>query len=126
MPASSPAVLPYRGATPPRLPQRGATEIFRSASITTTSMAARLCSFSKLTSVTTDRDVPRWDPIESEGQDVLPAELAATEGREMETQGVVGSDDVLFHQILDHSNASAGRTTDPVKVDPVVPVSRTV
>jgi hypothetical protein len=44
----------------------------------------------------------------------------------MKTQGVVGSDDVLFHQILDHSNASAGRTIDPVKVDPVVPVSRTV
>jgi hypothetical protein len=40
-------------------------------------------------------------------------------------QSVVRGEDVILCQIPDHSTARAGVTTDPVKVDPVVPVSRT-
>ena len=36
------------------MPQRGAKEILRSPSIMATSIAARLCSFSRLTSVTAE------------------------------------------------------------------------
>ena len=43
----------------------------------------------------------------------------------MRPQGVVGGDDVILHQVPDHRTASCGRTTAPVNVDPVVPVSRT-
>jgi hypothetical protein len=71
------------------------------------------------------RDITRRHPVEGERQDIVPAELAGAEGRKMRPQGVVGGHDVIFYQIPDHSTASAGVTTDPMNVEPVVPVRRT-
>ena len=50
--AAGPAVR--RGRAVPRSAQRGASDTFRKPSMTATSMGARLCSFSRLTSVTTE------------------------------------------------------------------------
>jgi hypothetical protein len=44
----------------------------------------------------------------------------------MRPESVVGRSDMILDQVLDHSTASAGRTTDPVKVEPVLPVRETV
>ena len=122
-----PAVYSVRAL--PRPPQRGASEILRIASIIATSMAARLCSFSRLTSVTTDPgaggDVARRHPVEREHQRVVPADLAAAEIGEVRPHRLVGLRDVVFQTISDHRTARAGVTTAPVNVEPVVPVSRT-
>jgi hypothetical protein len=40
-------------------------------------------------------------------------------------QRLIGGRHMIFYQVLDHSSASAGVTTEPVKVEPVVPVRRT-
>jgi len=72
------------------------------------------------------RDITRRHPVEGVRQDIVPAELAATEGGKVRPQRVVRGRDVILHQIPDHNTASAGVTTDPVNVEPVVPVSRTL
>ncbi len=77
------------------------------------------------------RYVPGRDPVQGEGEHILPAEIAPAECGEMWSQGLVRRGDVIFHQILDHRTANAGgttapaETTEPVKVDPVLPVRRT-
>src|SRR4051812_20343749 len=71
-------------------------------------------------------DVSRRNPVEREGQHIVAAELAATEGRKMGPQGFVGRENVILDQVLDHSTASDGWTTEPVNVEPVVPVRRTL
>jgi hypothetical protein len=70
--------------------------------------------------------VPRWHPVQRKSKNIVPTELAAAKRREVRPQSVVRGEDVIFCQIPDHSTASAGLTTDPVNVDPVVPVSWTL
>ena len=53
-------------------------------------------------------------------------DFTAAEVRKVNPQGVVRFGDVGFHLVLDHTVASCGTVTAPVKVEPVVPVSRTV
>src|SRR6266511_2113513 len=71
-------------------------------------------------------DVSGRNPIQGEYQGVGPAGVATAEVGEMRTHGLVGRGDVLFDQVVDHRTASAGVTTAPVNVEPVVPVRRTV
>ena len=56
---------------------------------------------------------------------IVAAHLAPAEIGEVRPQRLVGGEDMLLGQISDHRTASSGVTTAPVKVEPVVPVSRT-
>jgi hypothetical protein len=52
------------------------------------------------------RDIAWRDPVECEGQHVVPAELASTVGRKQRPERVVGRSHMIFDQVLDHSTAS--------------------
>ena len=71
-------------------------------------------------------DVPRGDPVQRVDQHVVPAHVAAAEFREMRPQRTRRRRGRAPRPVVDHRTASAGVTTAPVKVDPVVPVSRHV
>src|SRR5688500_13241514 len=71
--------------------------------------------------------VARGDPVQRVDQHVALADGAAAELREVGAQLLVGGEDVLLDEILDHAMASSrgtGETRLPVKVEPVVPVRR--
>jgi len=90
-------------------------------------MAARLCSFSRLTSVTTEPSLlATYRGGTRLRAKVVPAQLAPAERRKVRPEGVVGRGDVVLDQIPNHTTAKAGMTTAPVKVEPVVPVRRAV
>src|SRR5690606_11632584 len=74
-------------------------------------------------------DVARRDPVERIDVGIRPADIAAAEVGEVASQLVVRRKDVLFDEVSDHTTASwlgAPATGVPVKVEPVVPVRRTV
>src|SRR5215208_4238939 len=71
------------------------------------------------------RDIPGRNPVERERQHVVPAQPATTECGKMRPQRLVRGQNVVLDQVLDHSTANAGRTTEAVNVEPVVPVRRT-
>ena len=71
-------------------------------------------------------DVPRWDAVEGIDEGVVATDLAAAEFGEMRPQRIVGGDDVLFRHVSNHNTANEAVATAPVKVEPVVPVRRTV
>src|SRR6185295_2470989 len=71
------------------------------------------------------RHVAWRDPVQGKHHGVLSADLAAAELGEMGTERIVRPDHVVFREVANHTTARAGATTAPVKVEPVVPVSRT-
>ena len=73
------------------------------------------------------RHISRRQPIQREDHDILPAQVSAagTEAGMMRPQGLERLAHVLFHQVLDHSTARVGRSSVPVNVEPVVPLSCT-
>ncbi len=94
-----------------------------------TSMAARFCPFSRFSSGH-DRSgaaghVAWRDAVEREDERILAADVAAAETRESASAARRRPHDVIFRDVSDHSTASEGATTAPVKVEPVVPVRRT-
>ena len=74
------------------------------------------------------RHVPRWQPIEGVDQNIVPAHVTPAEVRESGLEPLVFSSNDLFEHVLHPTMANSfpAPAGTPVKVAPVVPVSRTV
>ena len=87
-------------------PQRGATEILRSAFLHHDHHRPHdFCSFSRSLRhhrAFPSRDVARRDPIQREGQHIVAAEIATAVRREQWPQRIVCGHDVVLDEVLDH------------------------
>jgi len=68
-------------------------------------------------------DIAWGQPVERVHQHILGADVAAAEIGKPSANLHIGFAGMAFDQVADHSTARDGRSTVPVKVEPVVPVS---